>query len=1103
MKHVFHFLLPAMAGVALLVACAKEIDSPVTLEPEEKSDKPLVEVRFKASNPNSPGTRTSMSETAEGYVPTWNAGDKIGATSLVFEEVEDEWGYEELLSTVYPFETAEGGYSATFSGKLQADNTYHFFYPAQYRSPYMEEGGGWVDVSVADSGDAKDVKALSGRVVTRSPEGEGDDEDEDEYPEFQESQVFPLYYLYELDANTGEWEEVYSEDEEERIPAATTSVPAIQYPQAGSFDGYADIMVATNTVDVPLPESGVSTVEIETSPEFKRLVSFLKTSVKDQTGGWFEGQHIQSIYLETENSGEDHLTLPNGGYIDLKNKKIGFEYRANARVEARYTEDTWYTPASDGSQSTYFVVLPGKIHAQTEWGEANTLFFGGETEDVRFRKIVTLPSDIILEEGKVTSLSFKITQAEASKRPVVSALDIEGETASFDIGGRTKVIGFTPSWVDDGKGMWAAEEILNPKLITITSSNSQVAVASIVKYEEEYVTSYKEDTPFLTYYVQLNPVSKGTATITVSYGSVSGSFTVSVDDPENLTFADPAVKAVLVNLQGWDSNLEENVNWDYNGDGEISVNEAKDITEIPSYAFDGNTDIVSFDELATYFPNVRSISSGAFRGCTKLASITFPEGLMGIYSEAFSGCTSLLPGGLTLPDNCTSIGEKAFRECTALTEIHLSATQSVGIGPYAFSYCKNVTNVTGLDASEDGRCIIQGDGNLFYFFPAGLTSYKFPASVKHILYSYQTSYALDLMQTNPNLKVLDFSDTGMTAYDSDTNSQVTGYSQVERIILPRGMTSFADYCFGGSIKDVVFTAPNVPRIGSYPFSSASNVVNFYVPFQSYDLYRDAFSSYETFTSKAKPDITDVVCTGFSITASDVHGRESNTKIDWTYNFNGTRYTGEAVTGQVLTGTVISEDFGQNEASSPRTVTVSYSMLGQTASCQITQGAWDTNWVSAQPDGTQWRKATSITSVEGVPFAFNLYESDSNYSLQDGNADIRILVEGYQHKAITFYVNSSGHNSYSYLWVMKANREPLQYMYNSKDNADDIIMRTYKHFDERDGIGPAGNKFSHYIKVTVDDVSDGDVIWVQYGKSENWWNKPWNGRGFVLMPLVQD
>ena len=86
--------------------------------------------------------------------------------------------------------------------------------------------------------------------------------------------------------------------------------------------------------------------------------------------------------------------------------------------------------------------------------------------------------------------------------------------------------------------------------------------------------------------------------------------------------------------------------------------------------------------------------------------------------------------------------------------------------------------------------------------------------------------------------------------------------------------------------------------------------------------------------------------------------------------------------------------------------------------------------------------------------------------------------------------------------MKENRDPLPYMYNS-DYANDIIMRTYGKSGSSDGIGYAGNKFSHYIKVTVPDVSDGDVIWVQYGKSEYWWNTPWNGRGFLLMPLVQD
>ena len=1103
MKNLIHLLLPAMAGAALLVACAKEIDSPVTLEPEVEPDKPLVEVRFRASNPNSPGTRTSMSETTDGYVPTWNAGDKIGATSLVFEEVENEWGGTEQFTEVYPFETAEGGPSATFTGRLMADNTYHFFYPTQYRIPYMEEGEDWGEVSVAVPGDAKDVKVLSEKVGTRSPEGEGDDEEEN--PEFEESRIFQLYYLYELNENTGEWEDIYAEDGGmEFIPAASTAVPAIQYPQAGSFDGYADIMVATNTVDVPLPESGTSTVEIETSPTFKRLVSFLKTSIKDQTNGWFEGQHVQSVYLSTGNYYGDHLTLPREGYIDLLNNKLGYHESTSSSVEARYTEDTWYTPASNGSQSTYFVVLPGKIHAQTYWGEANTLVFGGETEDVRFRKEVTLPDDIILEEGKVTSLSFKITQAQASRRPVLNAIEFDDAAASFDIGGRPKEIAFTPCWEDDGKGFWRAEDIFKPELISIASSNPQVATASIVTYYDdedlEYETAPYEGAPFLTYFMLVSPVSEGTATITVSYGNISNSFTVSVEDPEFITFVDPQVAAIAPTLE----------DWDYNGDGRISINEAKDITSIPSNAFSGNTEITSFNELATYFTNVRYIDSEAFSGCENLASITFPEGLYSIYPQAFNGCTSLEE--LNLPSSCNRLGDYAFKDCSSLTEVHLPANHSISFGASVFAGCANVTNVTGMNASEDGRCIFYEEGKVYFFFPAGLESYKFPASVKSFLYGYdsntyeyQYTYALQLVYGDENspLRELDFSDTGMTRYSSDINSMVNS-SKVERVILPRAMTSFDNYSFGGHIKDVVFTSPNVPSFGTPPFHSNGIVENFYVPFQSYDLYMEAFSAFSTFTSKAKPDFTDVTCTAFSITADDVHGRESVTTIHWTYAFTGTRYDGESVTGQ-LTGTAVSEDFGHNtDSSSPRTVTVSYTMLGETASCQITQAARETEWVSAVLDNnTDWRVATSIESVEGVPFAYNLYESYSNYSLQDGNANIKILVEGYQHKTITFYVNSSGHNSNSYLWVMKPNVEPLLDQYDVWGGQQDVIMSTYRHFGERDGVGPSGNQFSHYIKVTVPDVSDGDVIWVQYGKGEISWNKPWDGRGFVLMPLVQD
>ena len=59
------------------------------------------------------------------------------------------------------------------------------------------------------------------------------------------------------------------------------------------------------------------------------------------------------------------------------------------------------------------------------------------------------------------------------------------------------------------------------------------------------------------------------------------------------------------------------------------------------------------------FP-VTCIGDNAFCYCTKLTSITLPEGCTTIGYYAFSGCTNLT--SITLPDGC-SIGEGAFKGC--------------------------------------------------------------------------------------------------------------------------------------------------------------------------------------------------------------------------------------------------------------------------------------------------------------------------------------------------------------------------------------------------------------------------------------------------------
>jgi hypothetical protein len=63
------------------------------------------------------------------------------------------------------------------------------------------------------------------------------------------------------------------------------------------------------------------------------------------------------------------------------------------------------------------------------------------------------------------------------------------------------------------------------------------------------------------------------------------SFTITVSTPSPvITFADANVKAICV------------ANWDTNGDGELSEEEAAAVTSL-GVVFKGNTEITSFDEL--------------------------------------------------------------------------------------------------------------------------------------------------------------------------------------------------------------------------------------------------------------------------------------------------------------------------------------------------------------------------------------------------------------------------------------------------------------------------------------------------------------------------
>jgi hypothetical protein len=91
-----------------------------------------------------------------------------------------------------------------------------------------------------------------------------------------------------------------------------------------------------------------------------------------------------------------------------------------------------------------------------------------------------------------------------------------------------------------------------------------------------------------------------------------------------INFADENVKSICVK------------NWDINGDGELSTEEAAVVTDI-GMIFRSNHDITSFEELE-YFTGLTSIGSSAFRFCNALTSITIPNNVTSIGSSAFAYC---------------------------------------------------------------------------------------------------------------------------------------------------------------------------------------------------------------------------------------------------------------------------------------------------------------------------------------------------------------------------------------------------------------------------------------------------------------------------------
>ena len=273
--------------------------------------------------------------------------------------------------------------------------------------------------------------------------------------------------------------------------------------------------------------------------------------------------------------------------------------------------------------------------------------------------------------------------------------------------------------------------------------------------------------------------------------------------------------------------IREMAGRDFNGgktDGKLSIldlSEAKIVAGGDAYVRYGDNYYTSNDKLGDW----------AFRGCSRLTSLTIPSGVTSIGDWAFSGCSGLT--SLPIPSSVTSIGNYAFYGCSGLTSLTLPSGVT-SIGNYTFYGCRGLTSLT-LPSS------VTSIGNDAFTGCSGLTSMTLPSGVTSIGdYAFYGCSGL----------------TSLTLPSSVTSigGWAFGYcSELTSLTLPSGVTSIGNYVFFGCSGLTSLTLPSsVTSIGDYAFQDCSGLTSLTLPSGVTSIGNDAFYGCSGLTSLTIP-----------------------------------------------------------------------------------------------------------------------------------------------------------------------------------------------------------------------------------------------------------
>ena len=230
--------------------------------------------------------------------------------------------------------------------------------------------------------------------------------------------------------------------------------------------------------------------------------------------------------------------------------------------------------------------------------------------------------------------------------------------------------------------------------------------------------------------------------------------------------------------------------------------------------------------------NITSIGTSAFRG-TAILSLTLPEGLTSISSNAFENCDSLK--SVVIPDNVTSLGSYCFQNCDSLKSVVIGA-KVAAINDYAFYNCYKLSDVTGgASVTTIGS---------YAFYNTALTKAFLPDAVQTIGGNAFRGCPLKEIVFGPNVQSISY---GMFKQYSSSSMGI------QRIVFNGTYTSIpSEFCYNcTNLKEVVF-GDNITSIGTSAFRGTA-ILSLTLPEGLTSISSNAFENCDSLKSVVIPD----------------------------------------------------------------------------------------------------------------------------------------------------------------------------------------------------------------------------------------------------------